>query len=86
MYAAQSDDVCTKCPSVLHTGPGPACQSGRHKKGGRSPFRPSVISLAWPFHRRPSIPRPCQCHVVPADTGHGIFPLPPHVRAEEEGR
>ena len=33
LYAAQGDDVCTKCPSVLHTGPGPACQSRQDTRG-----------------------------------------------------
>ena len=50
LYAAQGDDVCTKCPSVLHTGPGPACQSRQTQEGRKVTLPPlcHIIGVAAP--------------------------------------
>ena len=50
LYAAQGDDVCTKCPSVLHTGPGPACQSRQTQEGRKVTLPPlcHIIGVATP--------------------------------------
>ena len=61
LYAAQGGDVCTRCPSVLHTGPGPACQSRQTQEGRKVTLPPLCHRTGWPPSCHAALLlRPCQ--------------------------
>ena len=70
-------------PSCIRA-PGPLVKAGKTQEGRKVTLPPlcHIIGVAAP---QAAILRPFRYCSFPANTGRGIFPLSPHVRAEKEG-